>query len=183
MHAVLCVLNGQAMPQGLNHTHVVLIPKKQGSKEVVNFWPISLCNVLYNLMTKVITNRLKHVLPSIISKNQSAFTPGYFITDNILVAFEIFHSMNGHVGENGFMTLKLDMSKVYDKVEWIFLRNMMLQLGFRPCWVNLIMSFVEAVTYLFVVNGELYGFVAPTRGIRQGDPISPYLFLFCAEGL
>ena len=134
-------------------------------------------------MTKVITNCLKQVLPSIISKDQSAFTPEYFITDNILVAFEIFHSMNGHVGANGFMALKLDSLKAYDKVEWIFLRNMMLQLGFRPCWVNLIMSFVEITTYSFVVNGEPYGFVTPARGTRQGDPISLYLFLFCAEVL
>ena len=81
------------------------------------------------------------------------------------------------------MALKLDMSKAYDKVEWIFLRNMMLRLGFRPCWVNLIMSFVKTATYSFVVSREPYGFVTLARGIRQGDPISLYLFLFCAEGL
>ena len=115
--AVLGVLNRNLLPQGLNHTHVVLIPKKQNPIETADYRPISLFNVLYKLITKAITNRLKEILSSIISVNQSAFTPGRLITDNILVSFEVFHSMNGQTGASGSMAIKLDMAKAYDKVE------------------------------------------------------------------
>jgi len=115
--AVLGVLNRSLLPQGLNHTHVVLILKKRNPTETVDYRPISLCNILYKLITKVITNSLKDILSSIISVNQSACTPGRLIIDNILVAFEVSHSMNGQTGASRSMAIKLDMAKAYDKVE------------------------------------------------------------------
>ncbi|XP_062162097.1 uncharacterized protein LOC133869155 [Alnus glutinosa] len=83
----------------------------------------------------------------------------------------------------GFMGLKLDMSKAYDKVEWGFLESAMLRMGFETKWVHLIMACVRSVHYSVLVNGNLVGDIRPSRGIRQGDPISPYLFLICAEVL
>ena len=82
-----------------------------------DFHLISLCNVIYKIVTKTISNRMKTVLPSIISKNQSAFTPGRLITDNILVAYKLFNYMRSHNSTNGAMTLKLNMSKDFDRVE------------------------------------------------------------------
>lgn len=111
------------MPQGLNHSHVVLIPRKRKPTTAAEFRPISLCNILYKLITKIIKNRLKEILPLNISENQSAFTPVRLIMDNILVAFELFHSMKSDAGRSGTMAIKLDMSKAYDKVEWCFLRK------------------------------------------------------------
>jgi len=107
-------LNGEPIPPKFNHTYIVLIPKKQYPTETAEFRPISLCNVCYKPATKVITNCLKVILPNIISDNQSTFTSGRQTTDNILVAFEVFHSMKCHSGANGSITLKLDMSKAYD---------------------------------------------------------------------
>jgi hypothetical protein len=86
-------------------------------------------------------------------------------------------------GKEGYMVIKLDMSKAYDRVEWNFLEAVMKKLGFDDKWVGLIMMCVTTANYAVMVNGNLVGRITPTREIRQGDPISPYLFLFCAEAL
>ena len=129
------------MPETWNDTVVVLIPKTQRPERVKDLWPISLCNVLYKIASKVLSNRLKIILPEVISQNQSAFIPEGFITDNILIAYELTHYLqNKQSGKEGFATLKLDMSKAYDRVEWDFLARMMGKLGFHERWISLIMK-------------------------------------------
>lgn len=181
--AVLEFLNGGDVPDIVNNTVIVLIPKIKHPQELTQFRPISLCNVLYKICSKVLANRLRLVLDDIISEEQSAFVPGRLITDNVLVAYETIHYLKRKKGVTGACAVKLDMAKAYDRVEWPYLRSIMLKLGFSENWVSLIMRCVETVKLSVRVNGHFSEIFSPTRGIRQGDPISPYLFLLCAEGL
>ena len=132
----------------------------------------------------MLANRLKKVLPFVISANQSAFVPGHLITENVMVAFEALHTMDAWMtGRKGYMALKLDISKAYDQVEWNFLEVIMLKIGFARRWVDKLMMCVRTVSYSILINGQPTGKIVPTWGIRQGDPLSPYFFILCAEGL
>ena len=105
------------MPPDFNATHICLIPKRNNPQKVTDYRPISLTNVLSRIVSKVLANQLKKILPHIISMSQSAFLPDRLITDNVLVAFETMHCINQRrKGKEGLMAIKLDMSKAFDRV-------------------------------------------------------------------
>lgn len=105
-------------PSTLNETNIVLIPKVDSPSPMRDLRPISLCNVLYKIVAKVLANRLKKLLPKCISEEQSAFVEGRSILDNVLIAFEIIHHMKCKTkGARGEVALKIDISKAYDRVD------------------------------------------------------------------
>ncbi|CAB4269090.1 unnamed protein product [Prunus armeniaca] len=144
----LNVLNGGASVKEINHTLLTLILKVDKPVKVTEFQPISLCTVIYKMISKTIVNMLKPIMPLIIFEFQSTFVPTWLITDNIIAAFESIHAIKRRGGSKlKKMVLKLDMSKAYDRVEWTFIEAMLKRLGFNDRWVELIMDCISTVTY------------------------------------
>jgi hypothetical protein len=108
---------------------------------------------------------------------QSAFVPKRNIQDNTILAHELLHSFKAKRGKGGYMFLKLDMEKAFDRMEWKFLLAILEKLGFSPIWISWIRTCISTPTFSILLNGCPYGFIPPSRGLRQGDPLSPFLFI------
>ena len=130
-NVVLHFLNYGIMDPEISYTYIVLIPRIKSLEKMSDYRPISLCNVIYKIISKVLANRLKKILPQLISPTQSVFVPGRLITDNILVAYESLHTMHGcKKSKKGSLALKLDISKAYHRVKWAVLKSIMVKMGF-----------------------------------------------------
>ncbi|KAH9798495.1 reverse transcriptase domain-containing protein [Citrus sinensis] len=171
------------IPKEVNTTLLVLIPKVEHPTSLKMFRPISLCTVAYKTVTKIIVNRLQAVLPEIIGPQQTSFVPGRHIIDNIVVAQEVIHSMRRKTGKRGFMAIKVDLEKAYDRLNWSFIFETLQLAGIPVHLSRLIMECVTTTTMSILWNGEVTEDFYPERGIRQGDPLSPYIFVLCIERL
>ena len=167
--------------KALNATFLAVIPKQNGTKDPRKLRPIALCNVIYKIISKVIANRLKPLLPLIISPKQAGFVEGRQILDGIILVHKTIHSLK--VTRTPGMLLKLDLSKAYDKLNWQFLASILKAFGFVEEWSNWIMNMVSSDFFSILVNGSPSSPFNATRGIREGDPLSPFLFIIVVEGL
>lgn len=144
-----------------------MIPKVKNPSLTKDYRSISLCNVIYKLISKVLANWLKHLLPKIISQYQNAFIPDKLISDNIILAYKALHTMTTRQkGKEGSMALKLDIAKAYDRLYWKFLEGMLRKMGFKEKWISLLMTSVIAVKYVVLINGAPSRIIQPERGIR-----------------
>ena len=167
--------------KGLNSTFLVLIPKIRGAEEVKDFRPISLIGSIYKLIAKVLANRLKKVMYGLVNPAQNAFVEGRQILDASLIANEVIDSMQKRK-ERGILC-KLDIEKAYDRITWNFILKVLKKMSFGDTWVSWIEWCISTATFSVLVNGSPAGFFGSSRGLRQGDPLLPYLFVLGMEAL
>lgn len=167
----------------LNNSYITLIPKTKNPENISQFRPITLCNVSYKILAEIIVDRLRPILCRTISPQQASFLPGRQASDNIFVTQEIIHTLMNLKGKSGGLILKIDLEKAYDMADWDFLESVLKWFNVEKSFCNLIMSCVKNTTTSILWNGTPLTSFNPSRGLRQGDPLSPYLFVMCMEYL
>eukprot|EP00253_Pinus_taeda_P027374 PITA_27374 len=175
-----CRISG-SLYHAINSTFIALIPKSDSPSSFDDFRPISLCNVLYKIISKIIANRLKPVLSSHIAPHQFAFLEDRQIHEAIGSAQEALHSIwTKHLKST---LLKIDLSKAFDRVSWLYIKMILIHLGFPNSFINWIMACITTPSFSILINGSASHFFHSERGLRQGCPLSPLLFLLVMEGL
>ncbi|XP_059638701.1 uncharacterized protein LOC132280973 [Cornus florida] len=164
----------------INYSYIALVPKSPNPSSVNDFRPISCCNLIYKTISKLLSIKLAPILPLLISNTQNAFIKGRHISDNIILAHEL---MNGYHRANHppNCALKIDLRKAFDTLHWQFILDALHLFGFPPTFIHWIGQCITTTSFSISLNGEFFGFFKRKRGIKQGDPLSPMLFVIAME--
>lgn len=163
------------LPTATNSTILTLIPKFLGASSVKDYMSISCCNTTYKVISKILVSKLKPILPMVILPNQSAFIKGRLLLENCLLASEIVSGDHKNKGSKR-LTLKVDIAKAFDSIKWDFIIASLNSLDLPPLYIHWIRECISTAAYSVGINGSLHCLFQGTRGLRQGDPLSPYLF-------
>lgn len=153
--------------------------KKKNPQKITKYCHISLCNVIYRVLAKVLANRLKKIVHEIVSEAQSASVLGRLITDNVLIAFETMrHIKQRRKGKECLMAIKFDISKAFDRVEWECLARIMQKMGFHDQWISIIMMCITSVSYSVLINGESKGEIFVPEVYTKGTRYRHFYFCY-----
>ncbi|XP_031101801.1 uncharacterized protein LOC116005700 [Ipomoea triloba] len=178
----------QALVSGTIETSLLkafmtLIPKKEVPETAADFRPITLLNVAFKAISKVLVNRLRPIMCKLIGPHQNSCLPGRSTMDNVILTQEVIHTMSSKKGKKGFMIVKVDLHKAYDSVSWSFLEDTLVRFGFPRSIIDLLLFSLRESDISILWNGGRLPAFNPGRGLRQGDPLAPYLFNLVMERL
>lgn len=180
--AILEFFESGLLLKQLNHSIIALIPKVNCPRKVGDFRPISLCNVLYKAISKILANRLSLVMSLLVDEAQAGFVKGRMMTENILLAQELIRNY-GRKNASPMCLIKVDIKKAFDSISWNFLESILKGLNFPSNFIGWVLQCVTTTSFSLSINGSLEGYFRGERGLRQGDPISPLLFVLGMEYL
>lgn len=171
------------LAESTGNTHLVLIPKVKAPTMVSEFRPISICNFMYKVISKIIAKRMQPWMNGIIAHNQTAFVPGREISENIILLREILHTFKQPNRVEKQFVLKVDLAKAFDMLRWDYLFALLPVYGFPPSMCKWIEACIKSAKFTILFNGAGDGFLRPTRGLKQGCAMSPYLFILAMDPL
>lgn len=180
--AIRFFFNTLCLPRSVNSTIIALVPKVENPESMSDFRPISCCNITYKCIAKIIVSRIKPALASVIGKEQSTFIPGRHISDAILLSQELLHNYHTDKGP-AKCAIKIDIKKAFDTISWSYIINGLMAIGIPTIMLSWIHKCISTASFSVNMNGELHGYFNSSGGLRQGDPLSPYLFVLAMEGL
>jgi len=170
------------LPPNINSNMLVLIPKIKGAQAMGDFRPIALANFQFKIVTKILADRLSLITMHIISPEQRGFIRDRNISDCIIMASEAVNMIDKRQF-GGNVALKVDIKKAFDTLDWNLLVAVLRKFGFSPTFTNWILAILHSARLSILVNGKAVGFFSCSRGVRQGDPLSPLLFCIAEEVL